>query len=111
MRYQPVPEEVPLRRRVSLLSNDNRFFSVGSDSESNTTENTQQRDVAGPSNLGSLPQQSTLHTISLESSPDLTPSSSLQDQNNFSRGYSNYSTFKPNSSSATHKDNEKETTF
>ena len=41
--YQPI-EEVPMRR-LSLLSNDNRFFSVGSDSESNA-ENTQQANMA-----------------------------------------------------------------
>ena len=110
MRYQPIPEEIPLTRRVSLLSNDNRFFSVGSDSESNN----EQQDITAPSNVsastGAIPKRSTFHAVNLESSPESTPSSSLHDR--FLR--STYSTFKPDNTSTTtaaNKDNEKETTF
>ena len=119
--YQPIQEELPLRRRVSLLSNDNRFFSVGSESESET--NDQRVDTGSglasntgagsglTSNTGAIPKRSTqFETVNLQSPDDATPSTSLQSHGNSPLPrYSNYSTFKPATNPK--NDNERETTF
>ena len=114
--YQPIQEEQPLRRRISLLSNDNRFFSVGSESESNpeTNEHGNMADMAESNysgNTGAIPKHTTkFETVNLQS-PTVnleSPTTSLHyhhDNCPLTR-YSNYSTFSTFKPTISKPDNE-----